>query len=78
LEEPKAVHKPPRAVGKVSCEGWCGEYGQEYLKRTKWQSSAWDHALMPPSGGGGIGSPESFVLRRERVFVKTPPSAVLL
>lgn len=76
MEEPKAVNKTPRAVGKlvrVVRRVW-----QEYLKRTKWQSSAWDHALMPPSGGGGIGSPESFVLRRERVFVKTPPSAVLL
>ena len=51
---------------------------QYYLKRTRWHSNAWDHALIPPSGGGGIGSTESFVLRRERVLVRTPPSTFLL
>jgi hypothetical protein len=48
-----------------------------YLKMTKWQSRAWDQAWMPTSGGGGMGSRESFVLRRERVLVKTLPSTFL-
>ena len=33
---------------------------------------------MPPSGGGGIGSTESFVLKRVRVLVKIPAPADLL